>query len=72
MDFPYTDTQQIKAQYQGYNNHPAFEVGYQDAINGRRFQELPDFAGCAYDRGFEAGNKVLRSAQWVEQNVGLN
>lgn len=68
----YVNTQQIKAQYAPYNTIPAFEQGYADYLAGRASRELQGVAGQAYDRGYEAGMKVQRANQWVEQNVGAN
>lgn len=68
----YVNIQEIKTSYAPYNRFPKFEQGYADYLAGNKAKELSGIDGQAYDRGFDAGMKVVRAARWVEQNVGAN
>jgi hypothetical protein len=72
LNLGYVNVAEIKASYAPYNRFDRFEQGYADALAGNRGKEFNGVDGQAYDRGLEAGSKVLRAAQWISQNVGAN
>lgn len=76
MNIPaYVDVAKIKASYAPYHQYPAFEFGYESYIRGYSLvnpKSLSAINQQAFDRGYEAGMKVMAAARWVETNVGSN
>lgn len=72
LNLAYVNVAEIKASYAPYNRFPLFEQGYADALAGNRGKDFDGVDGQAYDRGLEAGSKVLSAARWINQNVGTN
>ncbi len=68
----YVNLEAIWAEYAPYNKMPKFDEGFSDYIAGTKHKEYSNLDGQAYDRGYEAGSRVMQAARWVEQNVEVN
>jgi len=69
----YVNIEAICREYAPYHEIAEFNVGFCDYLNG----ELCNTAHRgveqqAYDRGYEAGMRVMKFTRWIGENVGSN
>lgn len=68
----YVDLEALWKGYAPYDNFPEFYEGFGNYLLGKHDRQYDGVQAQAYDRGLEAGSRAMRSARWIQDNVGCN
>jgi hypothetical protein len=70
----YVNIEAICAEYVPYTEIKEFNTGFADYLDGQlcNTAHRGGVEQQAYERGYEAGMRVMKFARWVDENVGAN